>query len=88
VAGDAPEQVFVIGSMQIDVAGARVAPRASVHAVFEAVEREDTGEDEVIVPRLAAPSLTGPLPRHEHRALRRIFADLLADLMPARRRAE
>ncbi len=86
--GGPADQVLVVGAMQIDVAGARVAALAAIDALLEPVEGEDAGEDEIVVARLSAPSLAGPLARDEHRAERRLLADPPADGVPARRGAE
>ena len=80
------EQVFVIGAVQIDVALERIAPRAAIDAVFEPIEGEDAGEDQIVLARLAAPGLAGRRARDEDRAGRRAGADALVDAMPTRRR--
>ena len=80
------EQVFVIGAVQIDVALERIAPRAAIDAVFEPIEGEDAGKDQIVLARLASPRLAGRRARDEYRAGRRAGADALVDAVPARRR--
>ena len=86
--GGPADHLFVVGAVQIDVAGARVAAVATIDAFLEPIEGQDAGQDEIVDARLAAPPLAGPLARDEHRAERRLLADPAADRVPARRRAE
>ena len=62
------EQPLVIGAVEIDVALERVMARPAVHAVFEPVEGENAGEDEIVVARFPGPGLAGRLARGEHAA--------------------
>ena len=55
------EQAFVIGAVQIDIALQRIAPLSPIDAVFEAIEGEDAGEDQIVVARVSAPRLAGRL---------------------------
>jgi predicted regulator of amino acid metabolism with ACT domain len=48
------EQVYVIGAVQINVALERIAPRAAIDAVFEPIEGEDAGEDQIVLARVAS----------------------------------
>ena len=80
------EQVFVIGAVQIDVALERIASRAAIDAVFEPIEGEDAGKDQIVLARLASPSLAGRRARDEYRAASRAGADALVDAVPTRRR--
>ena len=69
----AAERVFLVGAVEIDVARERVAARPAIDAVLEPVERQDAGQDQIVVAGLAAPGLAGRLARHEHRAGRRVL---------------
>ena len=82
----AAEQSLVVGAVEIDIALERVAPFSPIDAVLDPVKRQDAGEDEVLVARLAAPRLAGRLARDEHRAVGGVRADPRLDAVPARRR--
>ena len=81
------EQPLVIGAVEIDVALERVVARPAVHAVFEPVEGENAGEDEIVVARFPGPGLAGRLTRSEHTSPFGVFADAAMHAMPSRRRA-
>jgi hypothetical protein len=81
------EQVFVIGAVQINITLERIAPRAAIDAVFQPIEGEDAGEDQIVLARLASPCLAGRRARDEHRAGRRAGADAFVNAVPTRRRS-
>ena len=84
----AADEMLLVGAVQINVARQRVAARPAIDAVLEPVEREDAGQDQIVVAGLAAPGLAGRLARHEHGAGRRALADPRMNAVPAGRRAE
>ena len=76
----------MVGAVEIDIARQRVPSRSAIDAGLDAVKRQDAGEDEVLVARLAAPRFSGGLARDEHRARGGVRADPRFDAVPARRR--
>ena len=85
----AAERIFLVGAVQIDVARKRVAAGSAIDPVLQPVERQDAGQDQIVVARLAAPTS-----RRWARATRtpcparRTLADPRLDAVPAGRRAE
>src|SRR5206468_2719065 len=79
--------MFLVGAVDIDVALERIAAGPLIDAGLEAVQRQDSGEDQILLARLARPHAAGGLPRAEFRAGLHARADAGVNAVPAKRRA-